>query len=184
MLFTLPNSAAPRERVQKHLVDALVERGKLEPLLQISKRLVVGNAGDEVLQQGRVAGAESTPLSDQPIAESRAAIDLQAVEKISVEQCRQRAQPLRSKRLDTLMRRPGDLEHIDGAIGQVELDGVAARIDSSPAGLVDDAPDLAEAPAKLAPRVVRDVPQQLAQLAARNGVRGKRKIGDQRTHLA
>ena len=83
-----------------------------------------------------------------------------------------------------LLRRPGDLDRIDEAVREVEPDRVRLRIDPPPAGLVDEAPDLAEAPAKLAARIVRDVPQQLAKLAARDGVRRERQIGEERTHLA
>ena len=80
--------------------------------------------------------------------------------------------------------RAGDLDRIDEAVREVEPDGVAAGVDPPPAGLVDEAPDLAQAPAQLAARIVGHVPQQLAELAARDGVRRQRQIGEQRAHLA
>ena len=185
MLLALPNPAAPARARSRRISWTRWSNGASSshfsryPNASSSETL-----RDEMLQQGSVAGAESTPLSDQPTVEGRAAVDLQAVEKVTVEQGGQRAQPLRGQGRNALLGRPGDLDHIDGAIRQIEPDGVAAGINASPARLVDDAPDLAEAPAQLAPRIVGDVPQQLAKLAARDGARGKRQIGDQRTHLA
>ena len=53
MLLAFPDSTAPGERGQKNLVDMPIERRKLEPLLQIRERFVIGNALDEMLQQRR-----------------------------------------------------------------------------------------------------------------------------------
>ena len=102
--------------------------------------------------------AEPPPLRGQPAVESRVAVDLQALEEVAVEQCGQRPQALRSERLDALLRSPGRPRRIDEAVREIEPDGVAAGLDPPPAGLVDDAPDLAEAPAQLAARIVRARP--------------------------
>ena len=107
MLLSFANPAASSERVQKELVDALVERRKLEPLLQICERFIAGYRLDEMLQQGGVAAAKSAPLRREPAVEARVAVDLQAVEKVAVEQRGQRSQPLGSKRLDALLDRLG-----------------------------------------------------------------------------
>jgi hypothetical protein len=53
MLLSLPKPAAASKRVQKKLVDALVERRKLEPFLQICERFIAGYGFDEVLQRAR-----------------------------------------------------------------------------------------------------------------------------------
>ena len=184
MLLALANAAAPRQRVQQRLVNTRVERSKLEPRLEIAEDLVVRNACGQVLQQRDVAAAKTAPLSDEPAVEDRVAVDLQPFEKVAGEQRGQRSQPLRSERLDALLGRAGDLDRIDEAVRQVEPDGVGGGVHPLPAGLVDDAPDLAETPAQLAARIVRDIPQQLAKLAARDGTRGERQIGDERAHLA
>src|SRR6185436_11406425 len=160
--------------------DALVEGRKLEPLLQICERVIAGYRFDEVLQQGCMAAAKSAPLRGEPTVEAWVAVDLQAVEKLTIEQSGQRAQPLWVERLDALLGGSGDLDGIDEAIRQVELDGIPAGLDPAPAGLVDDAPELAEAPAQLPARIVGDVPQQLAKLASRHGMGGNRQIGDER----
>ena len=183
MLLALANPAVPGERIEQELVDALVERRELQPLLQIAERLVVRSVCYEALQQRGMRAAQAAPLRREPAGKRRAALDLQALEKVAGEQRGQRSQPLRRDRLDVL-RRPGDLDRIDEAVREVEPDGVRLRLDPLPARLVDEAPDLAEAPAQLAARIVGNVPQQLAKLAARNGVRGKRQVSEERTHLA
>ena len=99
-------------------------------LLQVAERLVVGNAPDEMLQQGGVAAAESPPLRGEPAVEDRAAVDLQALQKVAVEQRGQRSLPLRRERLDARLGRAGDLDRVDEAIRQVEPDGVLAGVDA------------------------------------------------------
>ena len=184
VLLSLPDSAAPGERVQESLVHAHVERRQLEPLLQMFEHLVAGRGRCEALQQDGVATAKAAPLRREPGVEARIAIELQAVEKFAAEQGRQRSQPIGRQRRESVLAGAGDLDRVDEAIRQVELDGVSAGVDPPPAGLVDDAPDLAEAPAKLAARIVRDVPQQFAELSARYGPNGQRQVGDKRARLA
>ena len=75
---------------------------------------------------------------------------------------RKRPQPLRIELIDALPSRAGDLDDINEAVGEVELDRIPAGLDPSPAGLVKNAPDLAEAPAEFSPWIVRDVPQEFA----------------------
>src|SRR5437868_3652568 len=83
--------------------------------------------------------ASEAALGRQPTVESRIAINLQPVEKFAVEQIRQRPQPLRRKRCNTLLGRPRDLQRIDAAILEVQADRVLLRFDPFPS---DDAPDL------------------------------------------
>ncbi len=80
MLLSFANSAAPGERSQQELVDMLIERRKLEPLLQIPERFRLRNALDEMLQQRGLTAAESSPLSGEPAVEDRAAVDFQALQ--------------------------------------------------------------------------------------------------------
>src|SRR3546814_3639543 len=87
-------------------------------------------------------------------------------------------QSRRRERLDALLGCAGDLDRIDEAIRKSKLDGIGAGVDPGSAGLIDDASDFAQAPAQLAARIVRDVPQQFAELAARDGAWGKRQIGE------
>lgn len=183
MLLTLPNSAAPSERAEKDLVDVRVERGKLEPLLQVAERFVVGNALDEVLQQGGVAGAESPPLGGEPAVEDQAAVEFQPLEKVSIEEHGQRPQPIRREPLDAPLDHTGDLDGIDEAIRQVEFDGILPRPDASAGGFVDEAADLAEAPAELSLRIVGDIPQEFAKLRSGRCERRQGQIGEECAHL-
>src|SRR5262245_26337217 len=161
-----------------------VERRELQPLVQVFERVVVGNAAREVLEHGRMAGPESPPLRGEPAVEDRAAGDLQALQKIAIDQCGERAQSFRRERFDALPGRTGNLDGIDEGIRQVELNGVPAGGDAPGPALVHDAPDLAQAPAELSPRIVGNIPQQLAQSAPRHGMRRKGEVGQERAHLA
>jgi hypothetical protein len=158
VLLAFPDPAAPGESGQKDLVDALVERRKLQPLIEVRKRFLVGNVPGEMLQQGGVAAAESPSLRSEPTVENRAAGDLQALEEISGEQRSERPLPLWRERLYPLFDCAGDLDRIDEAIRQVEPDGIIAGMDAPAVLLVDEGPDLAQAPAKLAARIIGHVP--------------------------
>ena len=86
MLLALPNVAAPGQRGQQDFVDMPVEGRNLQPPFQIGKCLVIANAFDEMLQQSGLTAAEASPLGDKPAVEDRTAVDLQALQKIAVEQ--------------------------------------------------------------------------------------------------
>ena len=78
MFFSFPDSTSASEDSQKNLVDMPIERRKLEPLLQICQRFVVGNALDQIFQNSGVAATESSPLRGKPPVEDGAAVDFQA----------------------------------------------------------------------------------------------------------
>ena len=164
VLLALANASATAERAEHGLVHALVEGRELQPFLQIFERLVGGDDLGQMLQQGRVAAAETASLGDQPAVELGAALDLQAVEEVAGEQGKQLAQPLGLEGVQALLRGTGDLDHVDGATVEIEGDGVAARLHAALVRLVEDAARLAQTPAKLAARIVGHVPEQLAQL--------------------
>jgi hypothetical protein len=131
-----------------------------------------------------MACPEAAPLRDEPAMVIRTPVDLQPVEEVPDEQRGERSQPVRAERLDAHLSRAVDLDDIDEAVGQIERDCVAGGLDPAASWLVNEAPDLAEAPAQLAPRVVRDVPQKLAEATPGNGTRSERQIGEERAHLA
>ena len=138
----------------------------------------------EVLQQRRVAAAEPAPLRREPAVESGIAVDLQAVQELALEEGAERPQSIRRQRLDALLRGAGNLHGIDETVREIEPDAVPGGIDPAPTRPVEDAPELAQAPAQLAARIVGHVPQQLAQADPRHGLRGKGEIGRERAHLA
>ena len=138
----------------------LVERRKLEPGVQVVEHLVrfCRKAPDEMLQDGRLAGPEATALRHKPAVEVWAAVHLQPIQELTDKQPGKRAQVVRIKRLDARLGRAGDLHDVNEAVGKIERDGITARLNSAASGLINDTPDLAEAPAQFAPRVVRNVP--------------------------
>ena len=117
----------------------------------------------EVLQQRRVAAAEPAPLRREPAVESGVAIDLEAVEELALEEGAERPQSIGRQRLDALLRGAATSIGIDETIREIEPDAVPGRIDPAPTRPVEDAPELAQAPAQLAARIVGHVPEQLAQ---------------------
>ncbi len=178
------NAAAAGKGAQQRLVNAAVERRQLKPRVQMNEHLLAGRAGDQMLQEGGVAAAKAAALRDQPAVEQRTAVDLQSVEKVAREQRGQMPQPLGRERLDALPRRSGDLDRINEAVRQIERDGIPAGVDPTAVGLVNQAPDLAQAPAQFTARVVGHVPQQFAELAAARRLRSNRQVAEQRPHLA
>jgi hypothetical protein len=104
-----------------------------------------------------VIAAEAAPLCSDPAVEGWVAVDLQALKKIAGEQRGELLQPFRLSRRNGL-RRLRDLDCIDEAVGQIEPDGVRPCLDPALTICVNQAPDLAEAPAQFSARVVGDVP--------------------------
>jgi hypothetical protein len=86
--------------------------------------------------------------------------------------------------LDAVLGSVGHLGGVDLAIREVQADGRAVGDDAFALFVVHEAADLAQAPAQLAARIVRHVPQQLAERAAAERPRGEREVGEQGAHLA
>ena len=183
VLLAFPNAAVPSQRIEKESVDPWLERRQLEPPVQMHWHFLVRDVSDELLEQRGVPGTEPTPLGGKPSVEARAAVDLQAVEEVPDEHGGQNSQPLRRERSD-LRSGPGDLERVDEAVPEVETDSVRLRFDPLPARLIEETPNLAQAPAKLTPGIIRDVPEQVAKLAAGHGMGRQRQIGQECSHLA
>ena len=184
VLLAFANPPTPAECGEQALVHARIERRKLEPLLEVAEQLVARGRCRQVLQQRRVAAAEPAPLRREPAVERGVAIDLEAVQELALEEGAERPQSIGRQRLDALLRGAGNLHGIDETIREIEPDAVPGRIDPAPTRPVEDAPELAQAPAQLAARIVGHVPEQLAQADTRHGLRGKGEIGRERAHLA
>ena len=71
-----------------------VERGKLQPGLDVSEGLLVGNALGQVFEQRRVTAPEAAPLRDQPSIEDRIPVDLEPAEKVPRKGRREHSQSL------------------------------------------------------------------------------------------
>ena len=94
LLLALADAAAPRQRAEQRLVYALVERSKLEPLLQIAEDLLAASVAHELLDERGVAAAKAAPLRDEPSLEQGTAVDFQSLEKVAREQRGKRMKPL------------------------------------------------------------------------------------------
>src|SRR5262249_61767045 len=79
VLLALADAAAARQRAQEELVHARIERGELEPALEMGGGLVVGRAADQVLEQCGVTGAQAPPLRGQPGIERGVALEFDAL---------------------------------------------------------------------------------------------------------
>ena len=86
VLLALANPAAPAKRVQQDLVHALIERRELQPLLQISERLVVRERSARCSSTATWQPRKRRRCGDEPAVELRTAVDLQSVEKVAREQ--------------------------------------------------------------------------------------------------
>ncbi len=186
MLVAVADPAVSRERIEQDFVRAPIEGRKLEPLFQRAEHLIglAGKAAHQVLQDSDVGGAKPAALREQPAVEMRAAIDLQALQEVAGEQRGKPSQLLGGQLLDPIQHGAGDREDIDEAVAQVERHRVVTGLDPSPARLVENAPELAQGPAKLASRIVRNIPQKFAEVAAPDGMRRQRQVGDEGSHFA
>ena len=138
-----------------------------------------------MLQQGGVAAAEAAPLRGEPAVEDRAAVDLQAFEEVAGEQ-----------RGTALAAAPAQASRCPPAVARA-ISTASTKQSARSSLTVSPRVSTRRRPGssrrllillrhqRSSPRgSFGHVPQQLAQLAARHGVRRKRQIGEQRAHLA
>src|SRR5262245_11621155 len=85
MLATLANTTTPSERTEQLLALTPIDRSELQPLLENLEnfRRFTGQRGDELLENGDVAGAKPPTLRDEPARELWIAVQLERVEKLS-----------------------------------------------------------------------------------------------------
>src|SRR5690606_27452495 len=129
-----------------------------------AERLVLRCGLGEMFEQGRVIGAKAAALCGQPRIKGVRAIDFESLEKVAGELTGKSLQPFRVQRADATLHHMRNLDRIDLAVGEIESDKIALRIHALSTGIVDDWAELAQAPAQFAARIVRHVPQQIAQL--------------------
>ena len=186
MLLAFTPLPAQSQRVQLQFMGLRIERHERKPLVQAGKPFLrpLGQKNGLMRQHGRVTGPQPPPLCGQPAVKERAAANLQPFQKVAREHGRKRAQTLRAGLAYTRLHGGPDVDDVHTAVGQVQAHGVLHGLDPAAPGLVQQAPRLAQAPAKFAARIVRNVPQQFAQVRAHHGVRGQRQVRDQRPQLA
>jgi hypothetical protein len=143
MLLAFAHPPSPRERSEQRSVGTLIKRRELKPFVQIFERIIVRDGFGKAFEQRYLTCSKSPPLCGEPAIERRAPGDSRAFQEIAVEQHRQRAQPVRCERVDALVGGTDNLESVDRAIRQVELNGVSLRRYTFAAGIVNNASDLA-----------------------------------------
>ena len=111
-----------------------------------------------------------------PRLEHRAARQLQVFEEPPPEQGRRGLQPLGVEGAHIAGCHVGDAEQIDVETGGVEKHAVPIGPE---AALVDDVPELREAPAQRSAWIVRNIPEHLAQMIAPLAPVCHREIGEQ-----
>ena len=165
---------------------ARIEGRESEPLFQMRRGSVrIGREPrDEEAQDGDVASSEAPSLGGQPGIEMRAAIDLEPFEEIAGEQPGERPQLFEAERLDSRIDRRRDVDRVHGTAFKTKRDPVVRRLDPSAVRFVENGPKLAQAPAEFAPRIVRDVPQEIAETAPPHRARSQREIREQSQNLA
>jgi len=148
----------PGKDLEKTHVNPLVERRERRPAIQVAEGLVIGEALDKALQDLRLEASELTALRHEPRVEVWAAIQFQALKELAPEAVSKPAQLLQGMGGDAQICRSDHLQGIDAASRQIKRHSI--RLGSHPAcsGLIDEAPDFAEAPAQLTSWIVRDVP--------------------------
>jgi hypothetical protein len=179
MLLAFADTAFPGKRSEQRFVRLAVERRELEPPFQVREGLVLGSTLREMLEDRGMAAAEAATLRGEPSAESRVAVDLEALEQLAPVSRRARA-PRTSLR--SLTSRSGDLERVDGAAGKPSAtvsSWVRTRL-RLPSRILRSLSRTAQ----LAARIVRHIPQQLAKLAPQHRKRRQNEVGEQRPHLA
>jgi hypothetical protein len=184
MRLALGDSSLGAQHGEHHLVRTGIVWRNLQPPFQVGDRILLRGTLDDLFQQGDVPGAELAPLGAEPGAESRTAIHFQSFKEFPLEQREQRLLLGRREQVAAPAHRADDFHRIDPAVAHVDPDRVRGRLDPAAAGLVDEAPDLAEAPAQLATRIVRNIPEQIAERASGNGTRRKCEIGEECADLS
>ena len=127
MLLGVANASVAGEQREKQLMGTAVERRQLEPFVQVREGFFVGQAAGELLQQRQVMATHPAPLRREPVGDGRAAIDLEAVEKVSGEQGGQLSQLLWCHRREARTRGPSDFLRLDEAVRQVQAQGVGCE---------------------------------------------------------
>jgi hypothetical protein len=182
MLLAFPNALLAGQHPQKPRMNPLVEGAQRRPSFEIKTGLGIAKVIGQMLQHLALDASEPAALRDEPGIEGGAAVQFETVQKLARESIGHSAQGRQGLQRDALRGDPVELQGIDMAARQVEAHRVALGPD--PAGFAHEAPDLAQGPAQLAARVVRHVPQQLAEMASRQGMGRESQIGEEGAHLA
>src|SRR5262249_26754049 len=115
-----------------------------------------------------IPGAQQPTLRAEPVGELRIAIRLEAVCELAGEERHELTERVRRNLLDARLHRARHFGDVDEAACEIQRYRIAFGYDARAVGVIQHASQLAQAPAQLATRIVRSVPEQLAQATARN----------------
>jgi len=178
-------AAGRPEQLDEAGAGVFVERVDLHQGAGVADRLVglPRQAADERAQRTRVEPAQLLPLGDLPRLEVVEVAQVESFEKLTAEAGEQGDERVRGQGLGPVAERVTDGAYVHPHALCVEADAVAVGADAGPAGLVDERPQPTQAPPQGRPRVVGDVPQELAEPFAPVPPPGDHQVRQQRTGL-
>ncbi len=124
---------------------------------------VAARTFDELAQHAAPNRAEAVALGHAPVVEAMAGGQIEAVEELALEQLSRFLQRGQLGLLNTRGKQLLDPPEIDEDAPREEHDPLAVGTQAHGRGVVDHDPQLAQAPAQRAARVVRSIPEEVAQ---------------------
>lgn len=85
MRLAIGNAAPASKRAQHELVDTLIEGRKLEPLVEVSKHILLWRKPGEMFEYGRLAGPQAAAFCRQPRIEVRTPVYIETVDEVADE---------------------------------------------------------------------------------------------------
>ncbi|WP_371826793.1 hypothetical protein [Microvirga sp. VF16] len=148
----------PGKDLEKTHMNPLVQWGEQGPAVQVIESLIISEALNKMFQNMYLEASDATTLCHEPGVEVRAAIQFQALKKLVSETVSDSAQLLQGMGGDTQICGSEHLQGVD--LASIQIKRYSIRFSPHPAlsGLIDEAADLAEAPAQFPSGIVRDVP--------------------------
>jgi hypothetical protein len=170
----IADAAGVDEGAQHRVVRAAIERCEREPGVEVDELVLGrGRACGDRRDRRDALGQDALPLCVDPAGKLRAAVGRVVEELAGAEHLARRGREVGA----------GQREHVDRATLDGDRHPLAIDEDPPPFALVEQATQLAEAPAQLGARVVRLVPEQVAQLRTRLRT-GEHQVCEQSAHLA
>lgn len=183
MLLGFPMAVGALEMLEELEAKIDVARVEAHEVTEEGERAlgIVVQTGCGFAERGASNLAAVAAGGGEPAAELFEVGELEAVEELAVvEELREVDQGGRVEGLEAGFRGAGAVE-VDFHVREVELDGFAIGDDAGAALLVEEGAELAEAPPEAAAGVVRDVPEEVAQLLAPVLAAGRRQVAEERS---
>ena len=186
MLLGFGLSTVGGEQPDQGCASAFVHGRQSDEILRMRdcRRRVVRQAGDESAKNIHLQGACRLPLPCAPSLEVAAVGQVQPLKEFPPERGGRLLQRLGGRFGDRAPMAFTHCNHIDCGLRQVQCYGVTIRYDARMPGLVEQRPELAEAPPQGPSWVVGDVPKNCAQAVTALAPPGYRQVGKEGAGLA